>query len=77
MMAYWHRLHVDGWICPDCGTRQYGEYECESDYCEAMRQADAERDRKRARRDMLAAVIASEPFLSPAERRALLSGVGQ
>jgi hypothetical protein len=29
-MAYWHKLHLDGWHCPDCGILQYGEFYCDA-----------------------------------------------
>ena len=68
-MSYWHRLARDGWICPDCGTRQFWEYECKSYYCQSMRQINDERDRKRHRRNVLLTAVSNEAFLSPAERR--------
>lgn len=29
-MAYWHKLSIDGWTCPDCGSKQFEEYGCTS-----------------------------------------------
>jgi len=68
-MAYWHRLRHDGWTCPECGTRQFGEYECESDWCASMRQIDDEADVKRARRDAIKVAIMDMTFLAPRVRR--------
>jgi len=28
-MSYWHNKNESAWTCPDCGSKQCGEYYCE------------------------------------------------
>lgn len=63
-MSYWHCIRIDGWVCPDCGITQYGEY-----YCEACAEHEREMAEKRERNAYLKAMLAREPSLSPQERR--------